>query len=202
MKKKKNKNESTKNVRTYEREGIVVRVRTANYFLPRLSSSGLCRAILRIFHTPPSALRPFGSHRFLPLAFPSHPDRVPARLWPRFFYFSRFQSAQTGFKIPRAEKSKCLLSLFRFYLAYRLSFLLPPPFSLLSSCSSLSSFSSSSSSASSTKHTAGRCKSSLVASNQLFVPVHHFVLSVPLSPITCAPSSSTSSCFARDMRIK
>lgn len=46
----------------------------------------------------------------------SLPLNVLARLWPRLFYFSRFQSAQTGFKIPPAEKSECLFSLFRSYL--------------------------------------------------------------------------------------
>ena len=37
---------------------------------------------------------------------------VPPWLSPPLFYFSRFQSAQTGFKIPPAEKSRPLLPLF------------------------------------------------------------------------------------------
>lgn len=62
-----------------------------------------CRSILRcVSPAPPRASLP---QRFL-VVFP-HPN-VLARLWPRrFFYFSRFQSTQTGFKIPPAEKSEC-----------------------------------------------------------------------------------------------
>lgn len=60
-----------------------------------------------------------------PPLFPGSPLNMLARLWPRFFYFSRFQSAQTGFKIPPAEKSECLLfSLLRFYMTSLLIFLL------------------------------------------------------------------------------
>lgn len=60
-----------------------------------------------------------------PPLFPGSPLNTLARLWPRFFYSSRFQSAQTGFKIPPAEKSECLLlSHLRFYMTSLLIFLL------------------------------------------------------------------------------
>lgn len=77
-----------------------------------------CRTILRASRSPPSAPRPFGNHRFFVVVVRpvlSLPLNMLARLWPRFFYFSRFQSAQTGFKIPPAEKSECLFSHFRSY---------------------------------------------------------------------------------------
>lgn len=61
-----------------------------------------------------------------PGSLPSSPlassERARPALASVLFYFSRFQSTQTGFKIPPAEKSECHLSLFHSYIS---SF--PPP---------------------------------------------------------------------------
>lgn len=93
-----------------------------------------CRSILRVFRASP---RPFDSRRFLvvfPLIPPPPPpssERARPALASALFYFSRFQSTQTGFKIPPAEKSECHLSPFHSYPASRLLlslflFSLPP----------------------------------------------------------------------------
>lgn len=119
-----------------------MRVRTSDYFLPDFSSAlsvhpSCIPCISSSLRQPPLPRR----LPLIPLPPPPSSERARPALASALFYFSRFQSTQTGFKIPPAEKSECHLSPFHSYPASRLLlslflFSLPPFLPSSSSCAS------------------------------------------------------------------